>query len=55
MAIAEDYIDAEIRASKEAMNGNLASQAEAQQQTKTLREMLTKAIENAKDGLVFDN
>ena len=51
MAIAEDYFDAEINLTNQTVNGTQATQYEASKIARNLREMLIKAIDDAKNDL----
>ena len=48
MAIAEDYIEAEIKATKESLNGTMATQAAAQAIARNLHSRLLNAVETAR-------
>jgi hypothetical protein len=54
MALAEDYIDAEIHLTNQVANGTMATQYEARKIATNLREMLLKGIAEAKDDLVIN-
>ena len=47
MAIAEDFIDAEIKATKEGLNGTMATQVAAQEIARNFHSLILDAVKTA--------